>query len=135
MANFVVTAIGTDRPGLVAALEAEGVLKLSAIALEPSDSAPADVTGAEVLHIFVLGHDRPGIVSEVASALASLGVSIESLQTLTKDAPMGDGVLFEADADLRVPAGVTELAIREAIEALAHDLVVDLDALEFLDEA
>jgi len=80
------------------------------------------------LNVFVLGHDRPGIVKEVSGALASLGVTIVELRTLTRDAPMGDGTLFEADADVLVPAGVTQDAVREAIEALAHDLVVDLEA-------
>ena len=58
------------------------------------------------MRVFVLGNDRPGIVKEVSGALASLGVTIEQLDTLTRNAPMGDGLLFEADADVRLPSGV-----------------------------
>jgi len=108
----------------VAELGSAGVLDVK---VTPADaSAPA--ASGDPLNVFVLGHDRPGIVKEVSGALASLGVTIVELRTLTRDAPMGDGTLFEADADVLVPAGVTQDAVREAIEALAHDLVVDLEA-------
>ena len=110
----------------VADLGAAGVLEVKATPANP----PAPAASCEPLHVFVLGHDRPGIVKEVSGALASLGVTITELRTLTRDAPMGDGTLFEADADVLVPEGVSEDAVRRAIEALAHDLVVDLEAPE-----
>lgn len=109
----------------VAGLGASGVLEVKA-----TPASPAVPASGDPLHVFVLGHDRPGIVREVSGALASEGVTIVELRTLTRDAPMGDGTLFEADADVLVPAGVTQGAVREAIEALAHDLVVDLDVPE-----
>ncbi|SMO70846.1 glycine cleavage system protein R [Propioniciclava tarda] len=171
MAKFVVTAVGDDRSGLVAALAAavadaggnwlesrmgrlagkfagivlvdapdasslqaalgklgaDGVLE---VALTSADAPEPTAAGGEPLRVFVLGNDRPGIVKEVSGALASLGVTIEQLDTLTRNAPMGDGLLFEADADVRLPSGVTPDAVRVAIEALAHDIVVDLDADE-----
>lgn len=108
-------------------LGADGLLSVT---LAPVGAeAPEPATG-DPLHVFVVGHDRPGIVREVSSALASLGVTFVNLETVTRAAPMGDWTLFEADADVLVPSGITELAIREAIEALAQDLVVDLDAPE-----
>lgn len=110
----------------VAELGAAGVLDVKV----SFASAPAPAASGDPLHVYVLGHDRPGIVKEVSGALASLGVTIVELRTLTRDAPMGDGILFEADADVQVPAGVSQAAVREAIEALAADLVVDLEVPE-----
>jgi len=95
---------------------------------------PADRSGplapGESLHVAVLGKDRPGIVREVSGALASLGATILSLSTQTRDTPMGDGVIFEADADVWLPLNVTPEAVQLSIEALSHDVVVDLTEAE-----
>jgi glycine cleavage system regulatory protein len=80
--------------------------------------------------VAVLGKDRPGIVREVSGALASLGATILSLSTQTRDTPMGDGVIFEADADVWLPLNVTPEAVQLSIEALSHDVVVDLTEAE-----
>ena len=42
----------------------------------------------------LLGNDRPGIVRELSGVFARHGVSIESLTTATREAPMAGGVLF-----------------------------------------
>ncbi len=116
--------VGDLRQGL-GRLGAEGVLSVDLAEVHDAE-APA----GEPLHVSVIGNDRPGIVREVSGALASLGVTIERLGTETREAPMADGRLFEADADVRVPSGVSLQQVQHAIEALAHDLVVDLDAPE-----
>lgn len=128
-AGIVLVDLADDRvPALEAAaarLGAEGVLEVT---LRPADADEATpVPPGERLHVFVLGHDRPGIVREVAGTLAGLGVSIVELATRTLHAPMGDGLLFEADADVIVPSGVGEDALRTALEALSADFVVDVE--------
>ena len=128
-AGIVLVDIADDKVGALEAsargLGAEGVLDVS---LRPAYADEAEpVTAGEQLHVFVLGHDRPGIVREVASTLADLGASIVELQTRTLHAPMGDGLLFEADADVIVPPGVGEEALRTALEALSADFVVDVE--------
>ena len=55
------------------------------------------------------------------------GVSIEQLSTATVEAPMAGGLLFEADAVLTAPEGVTTEALQESLESLARELMVDLD--------
>ena len=89
-------------------------------------AAPAALAGRRlVLHL--VGHDQPGIVRQVTEALASRGVSIEQLATATIEAPMAGGLLFEADAVLTAPAGVSTDELQADLEALAHELMVDLD--------
>jgi glycine cleavage system regulatory protein len=78
-----------------------------------------------VLHL--VGHDQPGIVLQVTEALASRGVSIEQLATATVEAPMAGGLLFEADAVLTAPEGVSTEELQTDLEALARELMVDLD--------
>ncbi len=108
------------------ALAEGGVLEVT---FTPADRA-APLAAGESLHVAVLGKDRPGIVREVSGALSSLGATIVSLTTQTRDAPMGDGVIFEADADVWLPLNVTAEAVQQAIEALSHDVVVDLTEVE-----
>jgi len=89
-------------------------------------AAPASSTGRRlVLHL--VGHDQPGIVRQVTEALASRGVSIEQLATATVEAPMAGGLLFEADAVLTAPEGVSTEELQADLEALARELMVDLD--------
>ena len=74
-----------------------------------------------------MGADRPGIISEISALLASHRVSIEDLVTEeTVDAPMGGGRLFEARAVLVAPESASADALREALEALADRLMVDV---------
>ena len=110
--------------GFRAGIEQLGADGLLTVTLTPADAAPA-VAGA-LLHVELTGHDRPGIVREVSSTLAGLGVSIESMSTLTYDAPMGDGLLFGTDARLILPDGVTTEDVRTALEGITIELMVDV---------
>jgi len=74
----------------------------------------------------LVGQDRPGIVRDISHALASRGVSIEELVTDGVSGSMSGESLVRASAQLRVPAGVATNQLREALEALANDLMVDL---------
>ncbi len=75
----------------------------------------------------LVGADRPGIVTEVSTLLAEHGVNVEELATQVVEAPMAGGTLFEAHAVVGVPAGADAAALRSALEALADELMVDLD--------
>jgi glycine cleavage system regulatory protein len=59
--------------------------------------------------------------------LAGLGVNVEELQTECGAAAESGQTLFRATARLRLPAGVSEAALRAALEAVAADLMVDID--------
>ena len=74
-----------------------------------------------------MGTDRPGIVREISQVLATHGVSIEQLSTSTRHAPMAGGMLFEAEAVLELPVDTDRNGLRVALEAVANELMVDLD--------
>jgi glycine cleavage system regulatory protein len=107
----------------LAGVHAQGLLDVR-IALAASDG-PVDTAPLLALHL--IGQDRPGIIREVASALAQRGVSIEELETSTISAPMSAEQLFEARASLRLPADVDLDALQLALEDIANELMVDLD--------
>lgn len=83
---------------------------------------PAD----DHLRLELLGSDHRGIVRDVSGALAQLGVSIESLVTDRVSGAHSGDLLFRASAELRVPAEVVTPQLRNALESLAQDLMVDL---------
>jgi glycine cleavage system regulatory protein len=78
------------------------------------------------LTLDLLGHDHPGIVRDIAQALASQGINIDDLQSEYSSAPMSGDMLFKATAQLRLPPEVGLAELRENLESLAHNLMVDL---------
>ena len=102
-------------------LEASGLR----IVIAKSDAAPA-APERRLINLELVGHDRPGIVHEVARTFADHGVSIEDLHTeLTSGAWSGEQ-LFKATALLSVPAALSVDGLRRALESLANELMVDL---------
>lgn len=122
-----VTVAESRQAALEAALAGLAGVGLT-VAVARADSAPA--AAPRHLHLGLVGQDRPGIVREIAEALARRGVSIESLETRCVSASMSGETLFEADAVLAVPAVLAADELRSALEALANELMVDLDLAE-----
>lgn len=75
----------------------------------------------------LVGNDRPGIVRDISRLLAELGVNLESLDTDVAPAPMSSDLLFHAEARLALPPTVSLDALQTRLEALADDLMVELN--------
>jgi glycine cleavage system regulatory protein len=105
-----------------------GLAKSGLDTLVHPDPSAATATGDNrpLLHLDLLGQDRPGIVREISRVLASLGVNVEELNTECRAAAETGQPLFHAEAQLRLPPHVTEAALRQALEAVANDLMVDV---------
>lgn len=88
------------------------------------DTARAD--HGRVVHLDLVGGDRPGIVHEITTVLSRQGVNIDLLTTAVRDAPMSGGMVFEASAELTIPDGVDTDALRIQLEAIADELMVEL---------
>jgi glycine cleavage system regulatory protein len=102
-------------------LEASG-LKLTI------EGGPAGAAGTppRPMSLDLVGLDRPGIVREIARALAEHGVNIEELTTDRTTAPMSGELLFRSRASLSVPAQTDPAQLRERLERLAGDLMVQV---------
>lgn len=107
-----------------------GNLEAKGLAITVTSTAPEEEHDQTVLRVTLLGHDRPGIVSQVTGAMAGLGVTIDDLDTELREAPMGDGVLFEARARVRITSATTEDDLRAALESIAMELMVDIDLVD-----
>ena len=98
----------------------------------PSE-APADEAAAPLYNLSVLGQDREGIVLDLSRALSRYGVNVESLESACESAPMSGETLFRASAHLRLPSTVSPDEVRETLEGIGDDLMVDV-TLSPLDE-
>lgn len=105
------------------ALNAQGLLDVRVAIASSATTAPDTMP----LHLHLVGQDRPGIVREIAAALASREVSIVELETGTSSAPMSGDLLFEASLTLSVPTGLSLDELRSSLEGIANELMVDLD--------
>ena len=166
MQSLVLTAIGSDRPGLVEALatlisskggnwlessmaqlagQFAGILRVDVAdadadalmaALEAFEALKITVTHAtespgesgytRKLHLSLVGQDRVGIVREVSQVLARHEVNVEELNTMTSSAPMSGETLFHAKASLQAGGGLDAGALKQDLEALSNDLIVDI---------
>jgi len=86
--------------------------------------APA---GNRRLKLSLVGHDRAGIVREVAQVLARHAVNVEDLSTYTASAPMSADVLFHATAELTATATLDARALVADLERISNDLMVDIN--------
>src|SRR3974390_2701202 len=87
-------------------------------------SAPSPSPRVSSLNI--VGQDRPGIVRQISRALARHGVNVEELETESARAPMSGEPLFKAHARLSIPASCNTNALREELEKIAADLIVEI---------
>ena len=79
-----------------------------------------------VVSLELVGSDRPGIVRAISEALAARNVNVEELNTECESAPLTGDTLFKASARLHVPADVSLNTLRESLEHIAQDLMVDV---------
>jgi methionyl-tRNA formyltransferase len=87
-------------------------------------AAPA---GQRIVRLELVGNDRPGIVRDLSGRLAKRGVSIEELHTEVLSAAMSAGQLFKVKAILSVPSGLADDELKRELEALASDIMVDIE--------
>jgi glycine cleavage system regulatory protein len=80
----------------------------------------------KVVLLELVGGDRPGIVHKLSEALAARGVNVDELNTECEGAPWSGGTLFKAMARLRAPKTLDLDQLRESLEAIAGDLMVDI---------
>ncbi|WP_024327841.1 glycine cleavage system protein R [Thioalkalivibrio sp. AKL19] len=89
----------------------------------------SDISAPVRHHVMLdlVGHDRPGIVQDITAVLARHSVGVETLDTACEPASMTGEPMFHAQAQLGVPEGVDLDTLQDDLEALANELMVDLE--------
>ena len=123
-AGLLRLTVDLDRADALAAglkrFETDGL----AIVVERSDEQ--NLGAYRTVRLELLGQDRKGIVRDISRALAQRKVNIEELETDVTSAPTSGEALFRARAVLAVPASVSTEMVRDLLEAIADELMVDL---------
>lgn len=104
----------------VQAVDAQGLEVRIAPAVETSAGL-----GDEILFSLV-GQDRPGIVHQVTGTLSKLEVNIEAFETHISAEPHSGAPLFNLEARLRLPSGLTAETVQAALEAISAEVMVDI---------
>jgi len=102
-------------------MEAEG-LRIAVEESGPDTTAPTCRTA----RLELVGQDRAGIIREISEALAQHRVSIDDLVTEVQSASWSGESLFQVRAELRVPGEVRSDMLREVLENIGNELMVDI---------
>ncbi|MDO8964411.1 MAG: ACT domain-containing protein [Coriobacteriia bacterium] len=86
----------------------------------------AEPVAAAQYRIEVEGADHEGIINGIARAISQLGISIETMDTATSEAPVSGAPLFSMNALVAVPRDLTGPDWRAELSAAAADADVDL---------
>lgn len=121
-AGIVRVECPTDQSAaLLAALKALDGLSVHAV--EESAVPPPET---RVLYFDVVGNDRPGIIRQLAVAIAGAGGNVEELNTDLESAPMSGHPLFHATGILGFPSDLDPSTLIAALENLGPDLSISL---------
>ena len=94
------------------------------VAIVPAGDAIT--TGRREVSVEVVGQDRPGIVREVTTALAAIGANIEEFTSATDNSAWSGELLFRAELRLSLPDALAVDAVRDALEGISGEIMVDL---------
>ncbi len=81
---------------------------------------------ARRIHLELIGHDRPGIIHSISTRLATQGVSIDKMKTHIASGAMSGEQMFHLDAQLTAPQELDTDTLRDGLESLANELMVDI---------
>lgn len=112
--------------------EALGRLEVSGLRIVVERSAPVEAPRQHALEIELLGLDRPGLVHEISALLAAHRINVEELATDRPTAAHSGDRMFHAHIRLLIPETVDVTDVRQGLERLADDLMVEIRLAEAL---
>lgn len=105
-----------------------GSLNALGLNIQIARDAALESPSLRKIRIEVMGNDRPGIVRELATAIAGAGGNVEEFTTGLESAPMSGHPMFRACGIVSLGENDRLDALQQAIEGLGEDLTVDLKA-------
>jgi glycine cleavage system regulatory protein len=123
-AGMLLVAIAPDKADALVAslrkLETQGLH----FVIEKSEEQTPDA--GRTLRLELVGLDRPGIIRDISHVLASQNVNIAELESERVSGSFSGEAMFKAKARLTLPDGLPLEELRQSLEAIAHELMVDL---------
>jgi glycine cleavage system regulatory protein len=78
----------------------------------------------------LVGHDRPGIIHHISTALAHQDINFEELETECSSAPMTGEPIFKAEARLMIPDSCVMSDLLKELEGIGSELMVEISFSE-----
>jgi glycine cleavage system regulatory protein len=123
-AGMLLVAIAPDKAdALVASLRQLEEQGLRLVIERSEEQTP--VAGRS-LRLELVGLDRPGIIRDISHVLAGQNVNIAELESERVSGSFSGEAMFKAKAQLTLPDGLPLEDLRQSLEAIAHELMVDL---------
>ncbi len=124
-AGIVHLQVADDRcDALAAALRAIDAPDLHVLVAQAEPATQS--AQARRIKLELVGHDRPGIIRSISSQLADQGVGIDKMKTHIASGAMSGEQMFHLSAELSVPLNLDSDKLRDALEGLANELMVDI---------
>jgi glycine cleavage system regulatory protein len=79
------------------------------------------------VQIDIMGNDKTGIVQELTQILSQFNLNIVKFDSFLESAPNWGSPLFKAKATIRVASDFDLERLRESLESVANDLMVDIE--------
>ena len=81
----------------------------------------------QTVQIDIMGNDNTGIVQELTQILSQFNLNIVKFDSFLESAPNWGGALFKAKAIITVAADFDLETLRDRLESVANDLMVDIE--------
>lgn len=107
-----------------ALLEALRHLGASGLTVQAVEETARGTSRDRCLRFDVMGNDRPGIIKQLAAAIAAAGGNVEELNSDLESAPMAGHPVFHATGTACVGPDFDESTLVTALENLGPDLSV-----------
>ncbi|MFT5676491.1 MAG: glycine cleavage system regulatory protein [Paraglaciecola sp.] len=91
------------------------------------EGSTVDVSNDITAQIDIMGNDKAGIVQELTSILAQFNINIVKFDSSCGSAPNWGSSMFKARATISMAKDFDVEPLREALEEVANDLMVDID--------
>ena len=131
-AGIVQVAVSEEQlPALRAALSALSGRDLT-IVVAVAEQRGVDKDDSRNLRLSIIGNDRPGIVREVAAALAARQINVREMETTISSAPMSGAPMFEAVVRIQVPRTLDLAELNSQLDLVANALTLAIDLEESL---
>lgn len=101
-------------------------LREKGLTIQVANENITHLVSGKILKIDILGHDQPGIVRRLASAITAAGANVEELDTRLEAAPMSGHPQFHAVGSISIPDDFDAEELVDVLEKLGPDLSVEI---------
>ncbi len=126
-AGILRVTVPNDRREEFEMLVREELVNQMHVVIKPDQGQEEPSQPERIGRVEVTGHDRPGIVHQIASVLARYKVNVEELVSTVTSTPMSGEPRFRAVAKVRLPDACRIDDLKTELEKIAQDLMVDLE--------